>query len=201
MTSESGMPMKIDAEIDAALEMLAEAQPPAQLVPRVHHSLKVAATAQTTRSRRRFSISAVGAAMATVALVAIITRMHSMPKNQEPVEQTTRLVANTPMAQATMPRSSVPAEIARTDEGKRLVRYYSKTRSRASRENRHAVNLLSYPLTRQEKLLLQFAHNAKPADLQALDPEYQAKVEAQQEAEFAAYLKSGDGSSTQETAN
>jgi hypothetical protein len=68
------------------------------------------------------------------------------------------------------------------------------------REYRHAANLLSYPLTRQEKLLLQFARNAKPADLQAPNPEYQAKVEAQQEAEFAAYLKSTDSSGTQEAA-
>jgi hypothetical protein len=53
---------------------------------------------------------------------------------------------------------------------------------------------LSYPLTRQEKLLVQFVRNAKPADLRALNPEYQAKVEAQQDAEFAAYLKSGRNS-------
>ena len=53
---------------------------------------------------------------------------------------------------------------------------------------------MSYPLTRQEKLLVQFAQHAKPEDLRDLNPEYQAKVEAQQEAEFAAYLKSGSSS-------
>ena len=60
---------------------------------------------------------------------------------------------------------------------------------------------MSYPLTRQEKLLVRFVQTAKPEDLQALNPEYQAKVEAEQEAEFAAYLKSGSSSNTKETAN
>lgn len=69
--------------------------------------------------------------------------------------------------------------------------------SQSSREHLHATNLLSYPLTRQEKLLLQFARNAKPADLQALNPEHPAKLEAQQEAEFAAYIKSGSSSDTE----
>ena len=200
MSSESGMPMKFDAEIDAAMKMLGETQPPAEIVSRVHQSLEMAASSQPTRSSRRFLIPAVGAAMATTALVAIFIQIHRAPKHQESAAQTARLVANTTMAQATMASRSATSEAERSDEGKRLVRYYVKPRSRPSRENRHAVNLLSYPLTRQEKLLLQFARNAKPADLQALNPEYQAKVEAQQEAEFAAYLKSGSNTDAENAA-
>jgi hypothetical protein len=44
---------------------------------------------------------------------------------------------------------------------------------------------------------VQFVHHARAADLQALNPEYQAKVEAQQDAEFAAYIKSGGNSDTE----
>jgi hypothetical protein len=93
---------------------------------------------------------------------------------------------------------SATVETERSVEGKRLVQYSTKRGGRQNREvARHVTNLLSYPLTRQEKLLLQFARNAKPVDLQALNPEYQAKVEAQQDAEFAAYLKSGGSSDTE----
>jgi hypothetical protein len=82
-------------------------------------------------------------------------------------------------------------------------RFSERTDVRRSRREhpqyRHVANLLSYPLTRQEKLLVRFVQTAKPEDLQALNPEYQAKVEAQQEAEFAAYLKSGSSSDTPAT--
>ncbi len=53
---------------------------------------------------------------------------------------------------------------------------------------RDAANLFDYPLTHQEKLLVEFARTATPDELKELNPEYQAKVEAKQEAEFAAYL-------------
>jgi len=92
------------------------------------------------------------------------------------------------------PRRAQPRALRK---GSGLCSLSTERRSRQSRENQHATNLLSYPLTRQEKLLLQFAHHAKPADLQALNPEYQAKVEAQQDAEFAAYLKSGSSFDTE----
>ncbi len=59
---------------------------------------------------------------------------------------------------------------------------------------RDAANLFNYPLTHQEKLLVEFARTATPDELKELNPEYQAKMEAKQEAEFAAYLKSGEDS-------
>jgi hypothetical protein len=193
--------MKIEDDIHAALTMLGETHPPEALVSRTRQRLEIAAMSQRARSSRRFLIPAAGVAMAAVALVAIFTQMHRTRENQGSAVQAARLVANTPLAQAAMMPPSATAETERSAEGKRLVQHSTKRRSRRNRESRHAINLLSYPLTRQEKLLLQFAHHAKPADLQVLNPEYQAKVEAQQDAEFAAYLKSMDSSGTQETAN
>lgn len=102
-----------------------------------------------------------------------------------------------PPAQVTIARPSVSPPIKRSGEGKGRVEHSVERPSQSNREHRHAINPLSYPLTRQEELLLQFARNARPADLQALNPEDQAKVEAQQEAEFAAYLKSGSSSDTE----
>jgi hypothetical protein len=139
--------------------------------------------------------------MVALAILAILTQVHRTQENQASAVQTARIVANTPLAQVTGMPPSATIETERANEGKRLVQFHTKRRSRQKREHLRATNLLSYPLTRQEKLLVRFVQTAKPADLQALNPEYQAKVEAQQEAEFAAYLKSGSGSSTKETAN
>jgi hypothetical protein len=183
--------IRVEDDIDAALKMLGETQAPAALVSRVHRSLDVAAMSRSTRSSRRFLIPAAGVAMAAVALVAIHTSIHRTPDDQSSAVETARLVAATPPERATAVPPAAPVATKSFEEEKRSVQPPAVRRLRREhREYRHATNLLSYPLTQQEKLLLQFAHNAKPADLQALNPEYQAKLEAQQEAEFAAYLKS-----------
>ncbi|MGB8480746.1 MAG: hypothetical protein WCE63_18225 [Acidobacteriaceae bacterium] len=201
MSVEQSEPMRVEDEIDAALKMLGETQPPAAIVSRVHQRLETAAMSLRARSGRRLLIPAAGVAMAALAVLAILAQSHHKGRDQAPAVETARMVVNTPLAQATVTPPSATVETERADEGKRSVQFSTERRSHLNRENRHATNLLSYPLTRQEKLLLQFARSAKPADLQALDPEYQDKVEAQQEEEFAAYLKSGDDSSTQENAN
>ena len=197
MTAEHNGPARIEDEIDAALKMLGETQPPVALVSRMHRSLEVAAVSHQARSSRRFLIAAAGMAMAALVLVAIFIPMHRTQRDQTSAVETAKVVATTPLARATI--VPLPASVAtrRSQVGKRSVQLSAERRSRQSREARHAANLLSYPLTRQEKLLLQFARSAKPADLQVLNPEYQAKMEAQQDAEFAAYLKSGSSSDTE----
>jgi hypothetical protein len=189
--------MRVEDDIDAALKLLGETQPPAALVSRVHQRVEAAAMSQRARSGRVLLIPAAGIAMAALALVAIFTPVHRTQRDQTSAVQTARLVAATPPAKATIMPPSATGATKSFEEGKRSVQLSTERRSRQSRENQHATNLLSYPLTRQEKLLLQFAHHAKPADLQALNPEYQAKVEAQQDAEFAAYLKSGSSFDTE----
>ncbi len=201
MTTEQNGPTNVQDDIDVALKMLGETQAPAAIVSRVHRSLETAAISQLASSGKNLWIPAAGMATAAFALVVMFTHMHQRPEAQTSSE-TAKLVATVPLKPAT----AVPpvARVATTtfEAGDRSVQQPAVRRVRRDhREYRHAANLLSYPLTRQEKLLLQFARNAKPADLQALNPEYQAKVEAQQEAEFAAYLKSGSSSSMKETAN
>jgi hypothetical protein len=194
MITEHNGPRRDEDDIDAAMKMLGETQPPAGIASRVHQRLETAAISQGANFGRRLLIPASGVSLAALALVAIFIQMHRAPENQPSAVEKARLVANTPLAQVTKMPPSARAEAERSEEGKRLVQYSTKPRSRQSRENRHATNLLSYPLTREEKLLLRFAQSAKPADLQSLNPEYQAKMEARQDAEFAAYLKSGRNS-------
>ncbi|HUV95907.1 MAG TPA: hypothetical protein VMV98_00415 [Acidobacteriaceae bacterium] len=201
MTTEHNGPMKVEDEIDAALKMLGETQPPVALVSRMHSCLETAAMSQRARSGRVLLIPAAGVAIAALVLVALFSQMHRTQRHQTSAVETARLVAATPLVQATIMSPSATAATKSPQEGKRLVQHFAERRSRLNRENRRAANFLSYPLTRQEKLLVRFVQTAKPEDLRDLNPEYQAKVEARQDAEFAAYLKSGSDSSTKETAN
>lgn len=190
MTTEHNRPMTSEDEIDVALTILRETQPPPEMVSRVRRSLEIAAMSRRASSGRRLWIPAAGIATAAFALVVMFTHTHQRPETQISTE-TARLVTTVPLEQPMELAPAAPATPKTFQEGKRPLQPPAVRRVRRDhREDRHAANLLSYPLTQQEKLLLQFARNARPADLQALNPEYQAKLEAQQEAEFAAYLKS-----------
>lgn len=202
MNSNYDKPTKIEKEIDAALKLLRETQPPTAMASRIYRSLETAvATSLQTKSGRRFWIPATCIAMAAVLFV-VFSQAHWARRNQTSVVAPSTMAAVTPA-----PLSRTAARPALVPAGNYRTREHSSQRAdvrRSRRERpqyRHAANLFSYPLTRQEKLLLRFVQIAKPEDLQALNPEYQAKVEAQQNAEFAAYLKSGSSSSMKETAN
>ena len=197
MTTEHNGPARIEDEIDAALKMLGETQPPVALVSRMHSCLETATMSQRARSGRVLLIPAAGIAMAALVILAILTQSHRTRRDPTSAVESARLVAATPLAQTAIVPPSATAATKSPQVGKRSMQLSAVRRSRPSRENRHATNLLSYPLTRQEKLLVRFVQTAKPADLQALSPEYQAKVEAQQDAEFAAYLKSGSSPDTE----
>lgn len=191
MTTDHDGTMRVEHEIDAALKMLGEMQPAADLVSRVHRSLDAAAASHQDRSSRRFLIPAAGVAMAAVVLAAIFTPIHPTRETRASAVETAKLVATSPKALTALAPPVAKIATKSSSEIERSVQFSAERRSHPNRENRHAVNLLSYPLTRQERLLVRFVQTAKPADLQALNPEYQAKVEAQQDAEFEAYLKSG----------
>jgi hypothetical protein len=200
MKLEQETRMKFDDEIDAALQLLRKVQPPAAMESRLQRCLETAAAkSQRSGLGSFFWIPVAGAAMAGVLLLAFSLGHGTTGKQShavEPVKMVTpvsRGTAAAPMSLVSMATSHRRKSVAQAAAVRRVRREHP--------QYRHVANLLSYPLTRQEKLLVQFAQAAKPEDLKALNPEYQAKVEAQREAEFAAYLKSGDGSRTQETTN
>ncbi len=201
MNLNQDKPVNIDEEIDAALQLLRGVQTPAAMESRVQQSLEsAAAMPRRARSGRLFWIPATCAALAAILLVVFI-QTHGA-RQTSPVESAT-LVTVTPASGETA-AARRPALLPTVTFRKRkpaaqpaIVRRIRRKRP----QYRHVANLLSYPLTRQEKLLVRFAETAKPADLEVLNSEYQAKVEAQQDAEFAAYLKTGSGSSIKETAN
>jgi hypothetical protein len=174
--------------------MLSKTEPPAAILSRVHQNLETAATTSLqTRPVGRFWIPATCVGLAAVLFVTLL-QAHWTRQNRTSVTAPSTMAAVTPAPRAAARPALVPAGNYRTRE-----RFSQRADVRRSRRQhpqyRHAANLFSYPLTQQEKLLVRFVQTAKPEDLQALNPEYQAKVEAQQDAEFAAYLKSGSSSS------
>lgn len=191
---------KFDEEIDAALKMLSETTPPTAMVTRIHQGLEIAATTSLqTRFGRRFWVPATCVAMAAVLFVVFFqARWARQNRTSVVAPATLARVTPAPLGHAASRPAVLPAGNYRTRE-----RFSQRADVRRSRREhpqyRHVANLLSYPLTRQEKLLVRFVQTAKPEDLQALNPEYQAKVEAEQEAKFAAYLKSGSSSDTPAT--
>jgi hypothetical protein len=196
----------LDEEIDAALQLLREVQSPAAMMSRLQPSLENAAVkSQRARSSGLFWIPVTGAVAAGVLFLAFSHGGWTTEKRSHAVEtaETARMSTTTPGAGETV--AARPALVLAETYRKRNLAAQPAVVRRIRREHpryRHVANLLSYPLTRQEKLLVRFVETAKPADLQALNPEYQAKVEAQHEAEFAAYLKSGsssDSPATEET--
>lgn len=188
--------MKTEREMDAALKMLGEVQAPAGLTAHVQRSLATAAAAGHTRKNWRVWVPVGGAVMAAVLLTALF-QIRSAPEKIAATAKRTTTDSALPEG-AISQQSQIPPDTFRERKASLSVVRPSRHTARHA-EYRHAANLFDYPLTRQEKLLVEFVQTAKPEDLQMLNPAYQAKLEAQQEAEFAAYLNSGNNSSTQAT--
>lgn len=180
-------------EIDAALKMLGDVQPPADLAYRIHLSLETAAVSSQKDFRWFLWLPTAGAVMAALLLAVFLQARSARPKQASTVQTAELRGMNSVAAGIQLPPESV---------SKQNIAMLANRRHAVGRKRpvyRHAANLMSYPLTRQEKLLLQFAQNAKPEDLKDLNPEYQAKVKAQQKAEFEAYVKSGSSSGSSGT--
>jgi len=192
MNPEQKISANFEHEIDAALRMLSDVQPPAGLAPRIHRSLETAVSSQKD-FRWSLWLPAAGAVMAALLLAAFLQARSAQPRQTSAVR-----IAELPDMNSVAAKIHLPAEsVSKHNVAMLANRRHAVVRKRPV--YRHAANLMSYPLTRQEKLLVQFALHARPEDLQDLNPEYQAKVEAQQKAEFAAYVKSGSSSGNSET--
>lgn len=182
--------LTMEEKIDLALRMAANPSLPAGLANRAQQRVAAAAEGNLPRMPWLLAVPATCAALVAIVLLAVGLQRHSPRKEAvRPVETARVSSATVAQTQAGLRNpASAPRQIS-----PQPVRKFRRAADHG-RSRRHAANLFSYPLTRQERLLVEFARNAKPADLQILNPEYQAKVEAKQEAEFAAYLKSGESS-------
>lgn len=183
----------LDEQIDLILQLAATPQPPAGLASRVQQRIANAAPACPPR-RTWLTAVPVGCAALAVGLSILVLLHHS---SQQPTTLSHQ-PAHISYAELPEPQRVGPHPASDSHRNDTLLTQHLR-RPAPYGPRGHAANLLSYPLTRQEQLLVRLVQTAKPADLQILNPEYQAKVEAQQEAEFAAYLKSSDSSADDTT--
>lgn len=183
-----------DERIDAALRIASDCRIPAGLEDRVQQRLRSAAEAEPSNALRWARIpAAVG--ITAVVLAAILLSLHSRPAKHLDVAH---LLAPAAVETASNHLTTLLPTTHLQKPETRLVLMTARHHDRTG-VRRHAANLLNYPLTKQERLLIQFARTATPAELQLLNPQYQAKLEAQQEAAFAAYIRSGENPAAQET--
>lgn len=200
MSPENDPTMKIEQEIDAALNLLSASQPPLAMTSRIHQRLET--TMERSGQARRgwlFWVPATGVVIATLLLL-VFSQVHWNREKQPHVIETAKIATSSALPGRTLAQPVVAMQ-NRREQNKFRSNVHRNFRRHDQTQPRHAVNFLSYPLTRQEKLLVKFVQTAKPADLQILNPEYQSKVDAQQEAEFVAYQKSGSNSNKQRAAD
>lgn len=135
--------------------------------------------------------------MAAVLLTVLVS-VQEVRKQQRSVE--TRLTAtHAAISEPPAVRPSRPEEGTLQAQPDPVPVAVRRAHRGVNRERLHPTTLMNYPLTRQEKLLVQFVRTASPKDLEMLNPAYQAKLEDQQEAEFNAYLQSGSQSGSRDS--
>ena len=154
MISELNGSMGVKDQIDAALKMLGDVQPPEAIVTRVHQRLETTAMSQPTRSARRFLIPAAGVAMVAAVILAIFTEMHRVAENQASAVETARLVANTPPDQATKTSASatVVAERSQSWEASGAALFKTTQPTKPRNSTRHQSIELSDDASRKSCL-------------------------------------------------
>jgi type VI protein secretion system component VasF len=92
MNPEQKISTNFEHEIDAALRMLRDVQPPAGLTSRIHRSLETAAVSSQQPGRWPLWIPAAGAAMAAL-LLAVFLQAHFAERRQTSPVQMAELPA------------------------------------------------------------------------------------------------------------
>ena len=192
-----------DQEINAALRAVGHAEIPAGLSQRIAMRMKEGAgefssaqcsSVQTKIFRWRLGwLPTLGSAITAALLLAAglqLTlrsreRSHSAAMRQREPERVV-VAKNVASPNVTLPVGKVKAETKSTVKVRRRTQHYE---------------LISYPLTHQERLLLQVARTVDPKEVQMLNPEYRAAQEAKEEAEFVASASATDISNDSQAAS
>lgn len=178
----------LDHEIDAAVRMMGHVDAPAGQVERIQMRLEMAA------ARKEHWAPGIWVPLGCAALAAVVLAVILLPHWKHDASHRTNTVAS---ASAPLHTTTKAETVEATGPSvveaatSRVVRPVRPSHSR-----RAVKDPLDYPLTRQERLLVTLVQTASPADLEILDRARQAKLEAQKDAEFAAYAEAGDSSSS-----
>jgi hypothetical protein len=209
----SNDPNPHDEAIDKVFAVLRAAAPPEGMETRIAQRLHQHATTSNTASRLPVHLPAgstlagawwrgaiSGAAAAMVAAVVFFYAAHLLPTN--PARQTAKLIANRGtsapvVALARTPINSIAKEPNTHPCSRQTVLRVppapAPTEQRLRAETHIDTAAPSHPapalpLTSEERSLVQLAHTADPSQLTSLNPDAQAKLQAEDAAEFAKFF-------------
>ena len=179
---------QIDKEINAALRAVRNAEVPAGLSQRIASRMKEDAKEFSSAEKKTFHwkwLPAIEGAIAAALLLALgwhlTLGLHDRPRaaavHHVGPPRTVVVAQNVAPANVAEPVKTIEAAPKRTVKVRRRSRHYE---------------LISYPLTHQERLLVQLARTVDPKEVQMLNPEYRAAQDAKEEAEFVASAAAKD---------
>lgn len=183
---------RMEHRIDAALRAVGHATPSVGMAERITLRLQSAAVDRTA-SRfpwQRMLVPAFGCAAVAVFIVLGL-RIHVTQR----IAGSAALAGNMQPALSTAVAPKESREVRRVEAGNPGKPLRVKMASHTGHRARH-VYPDNYPLTHQERLLVQLVRTVDPKDLQILNPEYRAAQEAKEDAEFEAYVKSTETAAT-----
>ena len=188
-----------DRSIDEALRLATSGQPPAGYFERLQRRIEAAPETHRARGGLWLWVPA-GCAVAAIFFAVILpVLLHSSKPGTIALAPVSHPAQGSKESSDGFPQRLKPHLVAALPGGLKPVPFKTGSKQHHAKRNkgaakRNAANLFDYPLTHQEKLLVEFARTATPDELKELNPGYQARMEAKQEAEFAAYLKLGEDS-------
>jgi hypothetical protein len=193
-----------DEAIDAALKALREVAPPEGMEERVAGRLEraVEVAGRDSATRGWWSGAACGAAVATLAIGVVIFAQHRWGATPETRQAVARVAGrqdagalatayakhgstDTGRGAPCASRISQRAHIAAVSPGVVVVPTAGELRAETTAPSKPAPEL---PLTEQERELVRLARTVDPKQLVALDDTTQAKMEAEDAAEFERFF-------------
>ena len=199
----------LNEKIDDALRAVGHAAPVPGLAQRI--SLRLESAAAEGSARRfywpRVLIPVAGCAVVALLMVAGVRmqeRTHiarkdvGMPQARTfaSISKEAIPVPGPASSEATVPPVIIPPGV---DAGRSRTQRNGLPARRASHRVRHSFPD-NYPLTHQERLLIQLVKTVNPETLQILNPAYRAAQEAKENAAFEAYVHESDTASDNSTA-
>lgn len=181
-----------DDAVEKVLTALNKAAPPEGMEARIAHRLQQQpATPSTSLAAVWWRGALTGATAAALAISGVMMLQHRSLRPQVGPQTSPIPAATTPVPSiATTPVALHPAQPCSSPAILRLhkaatVPQIAIAREEAVQPSRPAA---APPLTAEERGLVRLAHIASPKELATLNPEVQAKLEAQEEADFTKFF-------------
>jgi hypothetical protein len=183
-----------DQEIDTVLRALREAVPPAGMDARIVERLQRQAPASPATGTWWRGAIAGAAFTLTLAVCVVLLLLHGARPTPRHANATANDVVSS-MSPVNFQSNSVAHEDGGQPCASPSVLHAGSIVRKRNPQSLHTLHVVrshpapEMPLTTEERELVRLAHSADPKQLAAPDPETQAKLEAQESAEFLKFFE------------